>query len=132
MLLQKDWILGYLFRATSGGLGQIAGLAPVKDIHGVESVDITEHVDGHMGYRAAMPSMLSQLGWEVSSEEFEEIEDPDPELQRERQRKLIEEFDVAKRQMDKEIAQGKRKKKSSLFGWLKPKEKNYGRCMNKI
>lgn len=120
---KKDWILGYLFRATSGGLGQIAGLAPVKDIHGVESVDITEHVDGHMGYRAAMPSMLSQLGWEVSSEEFEEIEDPDPELQRERQRKLIEEFDVAKRQMDKEIAQGKRKKKSSLFGWLKPKEK---------
>lgn len=120
---KKDWILGYLFRATSGGLGTIAGLAEVKKIDRVESLDCTEYVEGHMGYRIAMPILLRRLGWEVSSEEFEEIENPDPEQQRERQRQLIEEFDVAKRQMEKEILQGKRKKKGSLFKWLKPKEK---------
>lgn len=120
---KKDWILGYLFRATSGGLGTIAGLAAVKGISGVENLDCTDDVEGHMGYRIAMPVLLSKLGWEVSSEEFEEIENPDPEQQRERQRQLIEEFDVAKKSMEKEISQGKRKKKSSLFNWLKPKEK---------
>ena len=46
----NDWILGYLFRATSGGIGKVAGLAPV-DIPGVENVDVTDLVPGHMAYR---------------------------------------------------------------------------------
>lgn len=71
----NDWILGYLFRATSGGIGRIAGLAPV-DIPGVENIDVTDLVNGHMAYRAAMPKLLMKVGWEVTSDEFSEIEDP--------------------------------------------------------
>lgn len=119
---KKDWILGYLFRATSGGLGRIAGLAPVQNVHGVENFDNTEYVDGHMGYRKAMPTLLAQMGWEVLSEEFAEIEDPDPEQHRDRQRQLIEEFDNARKQMEEEAQ--KKKKKKSFFNW-KRKEKDW-------
>lgn len=113
---KKDWILGYLFRATSGGLGRVAGLASVEGVHGLENFDNTEYVDGHMGYRKAMPILLAHLGWEVLSEDFAEIEDPDPDKHRERQRQLIEEFDVARKQMEEEAAKSKKKKKS-FFRW---------------
>ncbi|KAK9447228.1 uncharacterized protein V1518DRAFT_421685 [Limtongia smithiae] len=121
---QKDWILGYLFRATSGGLGKVAGLAPIEGIYGVENFDCTELVDGHMGYREAMPRLLAALGWEVVSEEFTEIEDPDPDLQRERQRELIVEFENARRQMERE-AQGKKPSKNIFSKFLKPKKKEW-------
>lgn len=120
---KKDWILGYLFRATSGGLGRVAGLAPVEKVHGVENFDNTEIVDGHMGYRKAMPTLLSHVGWEVLSEDFAEIEDPDPERHRERQRQLIEEFDAARKQMEEEASKQKKKKKS-FFSWNRQKEKD--------
>ncbi|KAA8894207.1 hypothetical protein FN846DRAFT_913159 [Sphaerosporella brunnea] len=107
----NDWILGYLFRATSGGIGRIAGLAPV-DIPGVENVDVTELVNGHMAYRAAMPKLLMKVGWEVSGDEFSEIEEPDPDGHQQRQRELINELDEAR----KELEQGSRKRKWNFFG----------------
>lgn len=88
---QRDWILGYLFRATSGGLRTVAGLT---EIDGLENIDCTELVTGHMEYRKAMPKLLKRLGWEVLSEEFVEIQEPDAETT-ERQRKLIGDFEKA-------------------------------------
>lgn len=117
----KDWILGYLFRATAGGLGRIAGLAPISD-SGIENFDCTEMVEGHMGYRKAIPKLLTAVGWEVLSEEFTEIEDPDPEQHRERQRRLMKEFDEAKKKMENEQ---RRKKKAGFFSWIKPKKKEW-------
>ncbi|RDW93533.1 uncharacterized protein DSM5745_00855 [Aspergillus mulundensis] len=96
----NDWILGYLFRATSGGIMRVAGLAPVEGIRGVENVDVTKLVNGHMDYRAAIPRLLKHVGWEVLSEEFAEIEDPDPENHAERQRELIREIDEARREAE--------------------------------
>lgn len=93
----NDWILGYLFRATAGGIMRVAGLAPVEGIPGLENVDVTKLVNGHMDYRAAIPRLLKHIGWEVLSEEFAEIEDPDPENHGERQRELIREIDEARR-----------------------------------
>ncbi|KKK17174.1 hypothetical protein ARAM_002473 [Aspergillus rambellii] len=93
----NDWILGYLFRATSGGIMRVAGLAPVEGIPGLENIDVTKLVNGHMDYRAAIPRLLKSVGWEVLSEEFAEIEDPDPENHNERQRELIREIDQARR-----------------------------------
>jgi hypothetical protein len=55
---------------------RVAGLAPVEDIPGLENIDVTELVNGHMAYRAAMPRLLRKVGWEVESDEFVEIEDP--------------------------------------------------------
>ncbi|KAK8203669.1 hypothetical protein HDK77DRAFT_486097 [Phyllosticta capitalensis] len=96
----NDWILGYLFRATSGGIMGVAGLAPV-DVPGVENINVTELVNGHMAYRAAMPRLLREVGWQVESDEFSEIEDPDPENHEARQRELISEIEEARKQLDK-------------------------------
>jgi pimeloyl-ACP methyl ester carboxylesterase len=73
---RNDWILGYLFRATSGSIMRVAGLAPVEDIPGLENIEVTSLVAGHMAYRAAMPRLLREVGWSVESDEFTEIEEP--------------------------------------------------------
>jgi hypothetical protein len=96
----NDWILGYLFRATSGGIMRIAGLAPVEEIPGLENIDVTALVPGHMAYRAAMPKLMREVGWEVESDEFTEIEDPDPENHQKRQRELINEIDEGRRKAE--------------------------------
>jgi hypothetical protein len=96
----NDWILGYLFRATSGGLGRVAGLAPVENVPGLENKNVGEFVNGHMAYRAAMPRLLREVGWEVESDEFTEIEDPDPENHEKRQRELIQEIDDARKKAE--------------------------------
>ncbi|KAI4253365.1 MAG: hypothetical protein L6R42_007610, partial [Xanthoria sp. 1 TBL-2021] len=103
----NDWILGYLFRATSGGIMRVAGLAPVENIPGLENIDVTQFVNGHMAYRAAMPRLLREVGWEVESDEFTEIEDPDPDNHEKRQRELIRELDEARK--DAESKSGKRR-----------------------
>lgn len=95
----NDWILGYLFRATSGGIMRVAGLATV-DVPGVENHDVTALVPGHMAYRTAMPRLLREVGWVVESDEFTEIEDPDPENHEARQRELINEIEEARRKLD--------------------------------
>ena len=92
--------IGYLFRATSGGVMRVAGLAPVEGVHGLENINVTKLVNGHMAYRAAMPRLLREVGWEVESDEFTEIEDPDPENHEKRQRELIKELDEARKEAE--------------------------------
>lgn len=106
---RNDWILGYLFRATSGGIMRVSGLAPVEGIPGLENFDLTELVNGHMDYRAAMPRILREVGWEVLDDQFAEIEDPDPDNHAERQRELIREIDEARKEAE-----------------LKPEKKRFG------
>lgn len=95
----NDWILGYLFRATSGGIMRVAGLAPV-DVSGIENYDVTEFVNGHMAYRASMPRLMREMGWVVESDEFAEIEDPDPDNHEARQRELINEIEEARKELE--------------------------------
>ncbi|KAE8325873.1 hypothetical protein BDV39DRAFT_98809 [Aspergillus sergii] len=118
----NDWILGYLFRATSGGIMRVAGLAPVEGIPGLENFDVTKLVNGHMDYRAAMPRLLKEVGWEVLGDEFAELEDPDPENHAERQRELIREIDEARREAEakpekKRFGLFKRGKLAQKKGW---------------
>ncbi|KAK2749678.1 hypothetical protein FQN57_005900 [Myotisia sp. PD_48] len=118
----NDWILGYLFRATSGGIMRVAGLAPVENVPGIENLNVTEFVNGHMAYRAAMPRLMREVGWEVESDEFTEIEDPDPENHQERQRELIREIHEARKQAEakpdkKKFGFFKRGKLAEKKGW---------------
>jgi pimeloyl-ACP methyl ester carboxylesterase len=71
---QTDWVLNYLFRATSGGVGTVAGLRPVENVPGLENVDVTDKISGHTSYRAFMPLILDQLGFPVSADHFDEPE----------------------------------------------------------
>ncbi|KAI5966878.1 uncharacterized protein KGF55_000287 [Candida pseudojiufengensis] len=117
---KKDWILGYLFRATGGGISTVAGLSALKTVYGIENIDCTEFVEGHMSYRKAIPKILKTMDWEVLSEEFAEIEEPDPE-QNERQRQLINEFDEARAKMDDKPAEEPKGWKK----WFQPKKKDW-------
>lgn len=91
---------------------RVAGLAQVEGIPGLENIDVTKLVNGHMAYRAAMPRLLREVGWEVESDQFTEIEDPDPDNHEKRQRELIREIDEARKD-----AQAKPEKKR--FGFFK-------------
>ena len=71
---RNDWLLNYLFRATSGGVGTVAGLRPVENVPGLENVDVTDKISGHMSYRTFMPLILDQLGFPVSADYFDEPE----------------------------------------------------------
>ena len=115
---KNDWILGYLFRLTSGGISRVAGLAPVEGIPGLENVNVTELVVGHMAYRTAMPRLLMEVGWLVESDEFTEIEDPDPENHQERQRELINEIEEARKEFER-----KEKDSKGKFGFFSRKKK---------
>ena len=55
---------------------RVSGLAPVEGIPGIENIDVTDLVNGHMAYRATMPRLLREVGWMVESDEFVEIENP--------------------------------------------------------
>ncbi|KAI1328327.1 DUF726-domain-containing protein [Xylariaceae sp. FL0255] len=121
---RNDWILGYLFRLTNGGIRRVAGLASIDGIPGIENVDCTDLVSGHMQYRTAIPRLLRECGWTVESDEFGEIEDPDPEKHREKQIELINEIEEARKEASKETQPKKggwgffsRKKKTERQEW---------------
>lgn len=114
---RNDWILGYLFRLTNGGIRRVAGLAPIQGIPGLENMDVSEFVVGHMDYRNAMPRLLRECGWNVESDEFTEIEDPDPDQHQERQRELINEIEEARKDFEKES-----KGKSGRFSFFRKKK----------
>lgn len=91
----NDWMLGYLLRAATGGLQTVAGLRPVETIPGLENVDVTDLIHGHMSYRTVMPQLLARVGFPVTADYFDEpdvslrhtscanIQDPDldPDVQ---------------------------------------------------
>lgn len=99
---------------------RVAGLAPVE-IPGIENVNVTEFVPGHMTYRKAMPRLLREVGWAVESDEFSEIEDPDPDNHEKRQRQLINEIEEARKQLE----QKPEKKRFSIFNRKKLAKKEW-------
>lgn len=108
----NDWVLGYLFRATSGGLNTVAGLRPIEHVPDLENVDITEILVGHMSYRTLMPTLLAHVGFKTTADHFDEPEDINaPE------REVVSTEEEAKRQEQRDRSKlgifDKLKKKSS-------------------
>jgi hypothetical protein len=134
---RNDWILGYLFRASTTGLGRVAGLRPIENCGDIENMDCTEFVPGHLMYRDAMPKLMKDAGFVVFSEEFNEMEDPDPDKHRERQIALYDEIEEAKKLVAEEEAEAlksgkkvkRRTRKSGFLGlWgkeIETKPANY-------
>ncbi|KXJ89235.1 hypothetical protein Micbo1qcDRAFT_235548 [Microdochium bolleyi] len=122
---RTDWILGYLFRLTNGGIRRVAGLAAIEEIPGIENLDCTDWVAGHMAYRTAMPRLLRECEWLVESDEFDEIEDPDPDGHRERQREIINEIEEARKEMEKSAATTKKKSGWGIFGRKKTSRESW-------
>ncbi|WFD35651.1 hypothetical protein MCUN1_002509 [Malassezia cuniculi] len=71
---RTDWLLSYLHRAASGGLRSIAGLHPIVPGCGIENVDVTHLVPGHLAYRTLTPLVLGELGFRTTADYFDEPE----------------------------------------------------------
>ncbi|KAL8780014.1 MAG: hypothetical protein Q9213_006657, partial [Squamulea squamosa] len=70
----NDRVLAFLYRTSSIQYG-VAGLAPIQGLPGVENVDVSETVNGHLRYRFLIGKILSQIGLqELDKEEIKNEE----------------------------------------------------------
>ena len=60
---ENDCMLGFLYRTSSLQYG-VAGLERVDGIDGVENVDVSAKISGHLRYRYLGGSILKHIGWE--------------------------------------------------------------------
>ena len=59
----NDYVLGFLYRTSSIQYG-VAGLQKIEGLPGVENVDVSSTVSGHLRYRYLVGSILAQIGFE--------------------------------------------------------------------
>ncbi|RDW83109.1 hypothetical protein BP5796_04600 [Coleophoma crateriformis] len=60
---ENDYILAFLYRATSLQYG-IAGLQPIKDVEGVENLNLSKEVSGHLRYPGLIGQILMRAGYD--------------------------------------------------------------------
>ena len=60
---ENDYLLAFLYRSASLQYG-VAGLMPVTGLSGIENVDVSEMVSGHLRYRYLVGSILEKLRFE--------------------------------------------------------------------
>ncbi|ORY65755.1 uncharacterized protein BCR38DRAFT_428274 [Pseudomassariella vexata] len=84
----KDYLLGFLYRASSLQFG-VAGLQPIRDVEGVENVDVSDLVDGHTKYRLLIGKVVQRVGWE--DVDVKAVERQMASLQKEEKREAEEE-----------------------------------------
>ena len=80
---ENDYLLAFLYRTSSLQYG-VAGLMPVSGLHGLENVDVSETVSGHLRYRYLVGSILQKIG-------FEDIDKDEVEKEAEAFKKVVEE-----------------------------------------
>ena len=59
----NDYLLAFLYRTSSLQYG-VAGLVPITGLAGIENVDVTETVSGHLRYRYLVGSILQKIRFE--------------------------------------------------------------------
>ena len=59
---ENDMILGFVYRAYSLSYG-VAGLQPIKDVSGIENLDLSETVSGHLRYPELTGEILRKCGF---------------------------------------------------------------------
>ncbi|KAL6711376.1 hypothetical protein ACN47E_005907 [Coniothyrium glycines] len=126
----KDYILAFLHRTSSVQLG-VAGLQPVLGVRGVQNVDVSELVQGHLQYQYLTGSVLRKIGFEdVDVEEVEraESEAKEEEEKEEKERKMneggaVEGDDAEKGKLEKEV---QKKQEQSFVQIMQDKTRKLG------
>ncbi|ORY11622.1 hypothetical protein BCR34DRAFT_564963 [Clohesyomyces aquaticus] len=85
----NDYILAFLYRTSSIQYG-VAGLQPVLGVPGVQNVDVSELVNGHLRYRYLTGSILKKIGFEDI--DVKEVEQEESEM------KAVEEMERKERE----------------------------------
>lgn len=120
----NDYILAFLYRTSSIQLG-VAGLQPVMGIHGVQNVDVSSMVNGHVRYRYLTGSILTKIGFEdIDVEEVEReesemraVEAMEKKARDEKEGKVTSE-DEEKAQLERDI---EKKNEASTMDWMMEK-----------
>ncbi|KAF2017182.1 DUF726-domain-containing protein [Aaosphaeria arxii CBS 175.79] len=122
----NDYILAFLYRTSSIQLG-IAGLQPVLGVHGVQNVDVSELVNGHLRYRYLTGSILKKIGFEDI--DIKEVEREEEEMrvveemerkEREKKEKGAKSEDEEARDLENEV---KKRNEQSTMDWAMEKMK---------
>lgn len=77
---ENDYILAFLYRATSIQFG-VAGLQEIGDVEGIENMDLSKEVSGHLRYPGLIGKILKRTGIEHVLIDDTEIENDDTEIQ---------------------------------------------------
>ena len=67
----NDTVLNVLYRATTTSYSYVFGLAP-QNYPGIENINLSEKIGGHMEYGTKVPIILKDLGFEVDADTFED------------------------------------------------------------
>ncbi|KAF2834601.1 DUF726-domain-containing protein [Patellaria atrata CBS 101060] len=116
----NDYVLAFLYRTSSIQYG-IAGLQKVEGVPGVENIDVSELVSGHLRYRYLTGSILKKIGFEdIDMKEVEKeeaalaaAEEQEMEVRKEER---VEEKDPDKEreELEEEV---KKKNEESMLSW---------------
>jgi hypothetical protein len=60
---ENDYILAFLYRTSAIQFG-VAGIQEVEDVKGVENVNVSKIVSGHLRYQYLVGTILQRIGWE--------------------------------------------------------------------
>jgi len=100
---ENDYILAFLYRTSSIQYG-VAGLQE-SDVKGVENVNVSEMVSGHLRYQYLVGSILEKIGFEDINVEEVAKEEETLELLEEEEQKEMEKKTGGKVDADKEAAE---------------------------
>lgn len=79
----KDYLLAFLYRTSSLQYG-VAGLMPISGLAGIENVDVSENISGHLRYRYLVGSILQKI-------KFEDVDKDEVAKEAEAYKAMIEE-----------------------------------------
>ncbi|PBP23714.1 DUF726-domain-containing protein [Diplocarpon rosae] len=72
---ENDYILAFLYRTSSIQYG-VAGLQEAQEVRGIENVNVSEMVSGHLRYQYLVGSILEKIGFEdIDTEEVAKEEE---------------------------------------------------------
>ncbi|KAE8444440.1 hypothetical protein EG329_000531 [Mollisiaceae sp. DMI_Dod_QoI] len=114
---ENDYILAFLYRTSAIQFG-VAGLQEAQDVKGIENINVSEMVSGHLRYQYLVGSILEKIGFEdIDVEEVAREEETLALLEKEekeQERKQGKEIDPEKEaaEMEKEV---KRKTDQTLM-----------------
>ncbi|ESZ94785.1 hypothetical protein SBOR_4842 [Sclerotinia borealis F-4128] len=87
---ENDYILAFLYRTSSIQFG-VAGLQEAQDVKGIENVNVSEMVSGHLRYQYLVGTILEKIGFEDIDVEEVAKEEETLELLDEQEKKEEEE-----------------------------------------
>ncbi|KAG4033559.1 hypothetical protein MFRU_004g00660 [Monilinia fructicola] len=91
---ENDYILAFLYRTSSIQFG-VAGLQEAQDVKGIENVNVSEMVSGHLRYQYLVGTILEKIGFEDIDMEEVAKEEETLELLDEQEKKEEEEKENA-------------------------------------